>query len=83
MIVIGEIRFQGRFLDVYNSVDEPWFLAVDVAKMIDYSVGKAHQMLDVVDQSEMMVDTLYRSSKNKTYVVCNRIRTISNFNAIA
>ena len=40
MDIVGQIRFDGYILDVYDSLDEPYFMAVEVAKLIDYSTGK-------------------------------------------
>ncbi|HHX36714.1 MAG TPA: phage antirepressor protein, partial [Clostridiaceae bacterium] len=37
---------------MYGTVDRPLFLAVDVAEMIEYSVDKTHQMLELVDDDE-------------------------------
>ena len=36
----GQIEFGGHVLHVYNSLDEPLFQAVEVAKLIDFSIGK-------------------------------------------
>ena len=45
MKVVGQIRFDGYVLDVYDSLDEPLFRAAEVAKLIDYSTGKRHKCL--------------------------------------
>lgn len=36
---IDRIIFHGHVLDIYGSPEEPLFLAVEVARIIDYSVG--------------------------------------------
>lgn len=70
MKIVGQIRFDGYILDVYDSLDAPYFLAVEVAKMIDYSVGKTGQMLEMIEADEFMTTTMYRSSKTrKVYMV--------------
>lgn len=51
--------------NVYGTIDNPLFLAVDVAEMIDYSVDKAHQMLELVDDDEKLIDTIYRSGQKR------------------
>ena len=70
MEIVGEIRFDGHILDVYESLDEPYFLAQDIAKLIDYSVGKTGQMLRVLEEDEYLTDTQYRSGQGrKVYMV--------------
>ena len=51
--------------NVYGTIDRPLFLAVDVAEMIEYSVDKAHQMLELVDDDEKLLDTVYRGGQNR------------------
>lgn len=51
--------------NMYGTVDEPLFLAVDVAEMIEYSVDKAHQMLELVDDDEKLTDTIYRGGQKR------------------
>ena len=51
--------------NVYGTIDNPLFLAVDVAEMIDYSVDKTHQMLELVDDDEKLIDTIYRSGQKR------------------
>lgn len=66
--ILRTIEVQGHELDIYGSTSEPLFLAVDVARMIDYSTGKTHQMLAIVDDREKILlttDTIYRRSKDQ------------------
>ena len=58
MNIVGQIRFDGYILDVYNSLDEPLFRAAEVAKLIDYSTGKTSQMLDMIEQDEHLLTVL-------------------------
>ena len=44
MEIVGQIKFDGYILDVYNDLDVPFFLAVEVAKLIDYSAGNTAEM---------------------------------------
>lgn len=55
MEIIEQITFYGHVLNVYNSVDEPLFLAVEVARMIDYSNGHTHQMLSTLDDEDKIL----------------------------
>ena len=58
MEIVGQIRFDGYVLDVYNSLDEPYFRAAEVAKLIDYSTGKTSQMLELIEQDEHLLTVL-------------------------
>ena len=52
--VVGTISFDSRLLDVYSSLDEPIFKAVDVANMIEYSDGNAWKMLEMCEDDEKL-----------------------------
>lgn len=51
----GKIEFGGHILHVFNTLDEPWFQAIEVSKLIDYSVGNTAHMLKQVEQDEKML----------------------------
>lgn len=51
---LAKIKFDGKELDVYGSLDAPVFLAIDVAKLIDYSNGKTHYMLELIEEDEKL-----------------------------
>lgn len=51
--------------NMYGTVDNPLFLAADVAEMIEYSPDKTHQMLELVDDDEKLTDTIYRGGQNR------------------
>ena len=63
--ILETIKIQGHDLDIYGTKEEPLFLAVEVAKLIDYSVGKTGQMLDCVDPNEKLTTTIYRSGQRR------------------
>ena len=65
MDIVGQIRFDGFILDVYDSLDDPYFMAVEVAKLIDYSAGKTGQMLDLVEADEYLTTAVYRSGQKR------------------
>lgn len=52
---VGTIIFGGHVLNVYRDLDKPLFQAVEVAKLIDYSIGNTSHMLDVVEQDEKIL----------------------------
>lgn len=51
--------------NMYGTIDKPLFLAVDIAEMIEYSVDKTHQMLELVDDDEKLTDTIYRGGQKR------------------
>lgn len=63
--LLRKIDVQGRKLPIYGTMDEPLFLAVDVAGLIDYSVGNTGQMLDTVDIEEKLTLTIQRSGQRR------------------
>lgn len=65
MNVVGQIQFDGHMLEVYDSLDEPYFLAQDIAKLIDYSIGKTGQMLSTLEKDEYLSDIQHRSGQKR------------------
>lgn len=65
MEIVGQIKFDGYILDVYNDLDVPFFLAVEVAKLIDYSAGNTAEMLRVLEPDEHLLVTLQRSGQRR------------------
>ena len=55
MDVVGVINFDDWSLNVYKDLDEPLFLAVEVAKLIDYSNGNTVEMLYMVEEDEKVL----------------------------
>ncbi len=51
--------------NMYGTVDNPLFLAQDIAEMIEYSVDKIDQMIANVDDDEKLTDTIYRSGQKR------------------
>jgi prophage antirepressor-like protein len=52
--IVATINFGGHTLDIYDSLDEPLFKAVDVARIIDYSIGNTWKMLEVCEDDEKL-----------------------------
>lgn len=71
MNVVGVISFGHRTLDVYGSLDNPLFKALDVAKMIEYSTGNVWKMLEMCEVNEKL---------NLPMVVAGQVRYISFLN---
>jgi prophage antirepressor-like protein len=64
MEIVGEFKFCNRYFPIYGSIEEPLFLAVDVARAIDYSVGHTSHMIEQVDPDEKVL--IRRNSANQT-----------------
>lgn len=57
MVVIKETEVLGRIFKVYGTVEEPLFLAKDVAEVIEHS--NPRMMLKSVDEDEKVVNNVY------------------------
>lgn len=62
---VTQVAILGEKFNIYGDINNPLFLAADVAEMIEYSSDKVHQMLDLVDDDEKLLDTMYRSGQNR------------------
>lgn len=68
---VGTISFDGKKLEVYVSLDEPLFRALDIARMINYSEGNAWKMLEMCEEDEKL---------NLPMVVAGQRRTVNFVN---
>ena len=62
MDILETINVQGHELDIYGTKEEPLFLAVEVARLIDYSVGHTSHMLNNVDNDEKILLSVRNNS---------------------
>lgn len=62
---VKEITIMGSKFNMYGDEENPLFLAADVAEMIEYSVDKTHQMVELVDDDEKLTDTIYRGGQQR------------------
>lgn len=63
MTKIGKIEFNGQYLDIYGTIDRPCFVAAEVAKLVDYSMGKTQEMLKLVETDEKFWSMVKPSTK--------------------
>lgn len=54
MKVVGQIRFDNKFLDVYRTLDNPLFRAGDISSLIEYSDGNTFKMLEMCEEDEKL-----------------------------
>lgn len=52
---IGTYKELGHTFDMYGTIENPLFLASEIGRIIDYSIGKTGQMLECVDESEKLL----------------------------
>lgn len=62
--MLRTINVQGHELDIYGTSKEPLFLAVDVAKLIDYSIGNTSHMLATIDEQEKVLMSTRNNNTN-------------------
>lgn len=63
--ILRTINAQGHELNIYGTTEEPLFLAVDVARLIDYSTGNTWNMLNSVDSDEKLLLRMLVSGQNR------------------
>ena len=63
--ILRTINAQGHELNIYGTKEEPLFLAVDVARLIDYSTGNTWNMLNSVDSDEKLLLRMLVSGQNR------------------
>ena len=56
----------GKQFKIYGTVDEPLFLAKDVAEWIEYNISNVSKLVNSVDEDEKMTRTIYTSDGNAT-----------------
>jgi prophage antirepressor-like protein len=66
MQIIDKREVCGKLFKMYGTVENPLFLAKDVAKWIDYSVANVNKMLDKVDEEEKTTHTISMNGTHTT-----------------
>lgn len=61
--VINKSMLLGKEIDVYGSVDEPLFLAKDVAEWIEHT--QPSKMVETVEEDEKLMGTIFLSGQNR------------------
>jgi len=59
------ITILGTPFNMYGTIDNPIFLANEIAEKIEYSMDKVGQMLDLVEDDEKLTDTIYRAGQRR------------------
>lgn len=63
--IINQQEVLGKVFKVYGDVENPLFLAKDVAEWIDYDKTSINKMLNIVDEDEKLNGTLFLSGQNR------------------
>ena len=62
---VGEVKFGYSKLDVYGDLNEPLFLATEVAVVTGYNENTIEQMLGSIDDDEKLTVTILRSGQRR------------------
>lgn len=62
--IIDQREVLGKDFKIYGDLENPLFLAKDVAEWIEYT-GRTGQLLDTIDESEKLMHTIYSSGQNR------------------
>ena len=62
--VVQETEILGKKINLYESIENPLFKAVDVADWIDYSLSNITKMIKTVDEHEKTIRTFITSGTN-------------------
>lgn len=68
---IDEVYMFGHVVGVYGSLEEPFFLAVELGAAIDYSNGNIHRMVDMLELDEVLYLEVDRPYQRKSMTVKN------------
>lgn len=60
--ILETINVNGKKLDVYGTKECPLFLATDISKVIDYSIGNTAHMLQCVDPDDKLMLSVRNSN---------------------
>ena len=65
LTVINEQEVLGKNFTIYGSIENPLFLAKDVAEWIEYDTDKVGQMINSVDDDEKLTTTIKWSGQHR------------------
>ena len=63
MKTIGNYVFMGKTISIYNTIENPLFLAKDVAEWIEHS--QVSRMIQSVDEDEKLMGTIFMSGQRR------------------
>lgn len=67
MDIVGYVNFGGRMLHVYSDLDEPLFMATQIAQLIDYSNGNTSHMVEkFCEEDEKLLVQIVRSGQRRS-----------------
>lgn len=64
--VLGQLEVLGKELDYYNNIDEPMFLAKDIAEWLQMDKSNASRMVKTIDEDEYI--TARHNMTNATFL---------------
>ena len=67
MEIAGYVNFGGKMLHVYSDLDEPLFMATQVAQLIDYSNSNTSHMVEkFCEEDEKLLVPIVRSGQRRS-----------------
>lgn len=73
MELIGHINFDGHTLEVYDSLDRPYFRAGEILEILGYSKGKTSQILDLVEKDEYQHTAVQLSGQKRLVIMVTEL----------
>lgn len=67
--VVGEIKFDGVSISVYEDLNNPLFRIQDVAKLIGYRQDNAHRLLEYCEEDEQLTVRLLRFGQRRKAIM--------------
>ena len=70
---VGQITFDGNTLEVYDSLDKPYFRVGEISKILEYSNGKTSQILELVEQDEQLRTVVQLSGQRREVMMVTEL----------
>jgi anti-repressor protein len=65
LTILDEREIFGKRFGIFGDLENPLFLAQDVADLLDYDSNNINKMVDSVDELEKLTGTIFRSGQNR------------------
>jgi len=64
--VVGKIRFNSIFIDVYDDINDPLFCVADIGMMIGYDPSSSNKLIAYCEDDEYLTGKIFRSGQVRT-----------------
>ena len=62
---VGVVEFDWYKLNVYRDLDEPLFLVIDIATVLNYRIGNTYKLLNLVEDDEKLTISIRWSGQRR------------------